>query len=164
MAASDEDHFRWRETYFVWFDAARRPLLAKVEDTVRSLRGHFELSDAQADENGRIESLTVRSSEDHAALEIEYLEGDEVRSEAAAMAEEFKAGDGAEPARLARLRRATARFEIMHFEQVDESAAGGEGEEDDDEMFDPSALLIVLEALIKLTDGVGVDPQSGILM
>ena len=30
-------------------------------------------------------------------------------------------------------------------------------------MLDPSALLIVMEALVELTHGVGIDPQSGAL-
>lgn len=160
MSTWDNDQFRWRETYFVWFDVAKRPLLTKVEDAVRSLKGHFTLNDAQADENGLIESLTVLSSEDHAALEMDYLDGEEIHGEAAAMAAEFKSCDGAEAMRLSKLKRATARLEIMHFEQIDSAT----DDEDADEMFDPSALLIVLEALIKLTDGVGVDPQSGTLM
>jgi len=35
---------------------------------------------------------------------------------------------------------------------------------DEDETFDPSALLMVIEALAKLTGGVAVDPQSGTIM
>ena len=31
-----------------------------------------------------------------------------------------------------------------------------------DESFDPSTLLIVMNALTKLVDGIGVDPQSGL--
>ena len=45
----------------------------------------------------------------------------------------------------------------MHFEQVID---GDEG----DEMFDPSALLLVIEALTELTGGIGIDPQSGTLV
>ena len=57
---------------------------------------------------------------------------------------------------LDRLAGCDARFDILHFEEVSE-----EGEE---ETFDPSALLMVIEALAKLTDGVAVDPQSGTIM
>ena len=39
-----------------------------------------------------------------------------------------------------------------------------EPEDEADEMLDPSALLIVLDALVELTGGVGVDPQSGTLL
>jgi hypothetical protein len=68
--------------------------------------------------------------------------------------------DGEERAKLARLRSFDARFDLLHFEQV----TGGRGADDLDEMLDPSALLIVLEALVELTGGVGVDPQSGSLL
>jgi hypothetical protein len=63
-----------------------------------------------------------------------------------------------ERAKLARLPQCDARLDIMHFEQVVESEDG------EDDMLDPSALLLVLEALVKLTGGVGIDPQAGALM
>jgi len=47
----------------------------------------------------------------------------------------------------------------MHFEQLVEG-----GGDEPDEMLDPSALLVVMETLMKLTGGIGVDPQSGSLM
>jgi hypothetical protein len=51
-------------------------------------------------------------------------------------------------------------LDVLHFEQITEA-----GEEDDqEELLDPSAVLIVLGALAKLTDGIAIDPQSGILM
>jgi len=48
---------------------------------------------------------------------------------------------------------------VLHFERVAEMP-----EEEEDEMLDPSALLIGLEALAKLTDGLAVDPQSGTIL
>jgi len=36
--------------------------------------------------------------------------------------------------------------------------------DDLDDMFDPSTLLIVLEALAELTGGIPVDPQAGALL
>ena len=47
---------------------------------------------------------------------------------------------------------------LIHFAEV------ADGADDSDEMLDPSALLLVLEALVQLTGGVGVDPQSGSLI
>jgi hypothetical protein len=47
---------------------------------------------------------------------------------------------------------------VLHFEQVPDEDAEDAGE---DEILDPSALLVVLGALAKLTKGVAVDPQSG---
>ena len=47
---------------------------------------------------------------------------------------------------------------MLHFEQVPEDA---DEDAEDDEMLDPSALLVVLGALAKLTGGVAIDPQAG---
>lgn len=159
MADLDNDQFRWRETYFVWFDEKRRPKLDRVAETVRALRGHFQLENGESNADGLIESLTVRSPEDHAALEIEFVAGEEILSEAATLVAEMEPGEGADGQKLAQLQNCDARFDVMHFEQVFD-----EPDEDGDEMLDPSALLIVLEALIELTGGVGLDPQSGVLM
>ena len=35
------------------------------------------------------------------------------------------------------------------------------GDEEGGDMLDPTALLVVLDALVKLTDGLAVDPQAG---
>jgi hypothetical protein len=155
----DDDQYQWRETYFIWFEAARRPPLAKVEEVVGHLRGHFELESGEANADGLISALTVRSREDHAVLEIECSADAEVRAEGAAMAAEMSPAD-ADPDKLARLKRCDARFEVMHFEEVVEQLS----EEELDDMFDPSALLIVLEALVHLTNGICVDPQAGSIM
>jgi hypothetical protein len=48
----------------------------------------------------------------------------------------------------------------MHFQQC----TPDEDEDEMDGMFDPSALLIVLDALVQLTDGIGIDPQSGSML
>jgi hypothetical protein len=61
--------------------------------------------------------------------------------------------------KLARIPHCDVRFDIMHFEQMTDDQID-EGEE----MLDPSALLLVMDALVELTGGVGVDPQSGALM
>jgi hypothetical protein len=75
---------------------------------------------------------------------------------------EFKQGplDPDEKKKLARLKTFDAKFDLLHFEQT----ADDQPEDDQDEMLDPSALLIVLDAVVELTGGVGVDPQSGTLL
>ncbi len=44
---------------------------------------------------------------------------------------------------------------MLHFEQV------AAEDEEDEEMLDPSALLLVLGALAKICHGVAIDPQAG---
>lgn len=159
MSTFDRGEYLWRETYFVLFPADRRPLLAEVERLLRSLPGRLELEDPRADEQGRFESLTVRAPADFAAMDISFESGESVLEQVASLQKELKKAT-VDVAKLAKLKDCDARLDLMHFEQVADSS------EDDDfgEMFDPASLLLVLEALVKLTDGVGVDPQSGTLV
>lgn len=161
MTESDGGELHWRETFFVWFRPQKRPKLSEVEKLLRGLRDHFELRNAEADEEGRFESVTVLSPADHAALEITYLVGDDIREEAERLAAEIEPDEVSDPKKLALLPKCSARFDVMHFEQRDEQF---EEEEDFEDLLDPSALLVVVEALARLTDGVGVDPQSGMLL
>jgi hypothetical protein len=154
-----DDRFEWRETYFILFPSGKRPTLKQVEKTVRKLGPHLEIGDSEANESGLIESMHVRSPEDHSALEVDYLCGSEVLEQVTELTKQLR-GESAEREKLAQLKTCDARFEIMHFEEMGE----GFDPEEADEVFDPSALLAVLDALVELTDGVGVDPQSGTLL
>jgi hypothetical protein len=162
MSMFEDDHYRWRETYFVLFDSSKRPTLAAVEEKLCALNEHYEMRNQSADKKGRFESLTLLSPEDFAALDICYTDGDEVVDHTVTLAKEMEsaacetggAGD------LQRLMQCDCRFDVLHFEQVSEN----EKEnflEDPDEMLDPSALLLVLGALARLTGGVAIDPQAG---
>jgi hypothetical protein len=153
---SIDERFEWRETYFILFSSAKRPTLKQVEKTVLKLGSHFELSGEEADDDGLLETLHIRSPEDHSALEIDYLCGDEVLMQVEELTKQMR-GETNEHDKLARLKKCDARFEVMHFEEMGD----GYDREEADEVFDPSALLVVLDALIDLTGGVGIDPQSG---
>jgi hypothetical protein len=158
MSTFEREDFRWRETYFILFDSAVRPALQRVVKVLEDLSNNFEIVNQRAEDEGRFDSLTCMSPDDYAALDISYLQGEEVIEQSALLIEEMKrsAADPEERAKITRIAACDARFDVMHFQQV----SGGE-EDDLDERFDPSALLIVVEALTHLTDGVAVDPQSG---
>lgn len=161
MSLFDNPEYQWRETYFVLFDKRRRPTLAQVEDALRHAGDRFQLERMSANDEGLFESVTLLALDDYAALDISYMEGPDVREETENLTEELKPmiTDPAERAKLASLKDFDARFDIMHFEQV-----VFDDEEGMEDCFDPSALLLCMEALQKLTGGVGVDPQSGTLM
>lgn len=161
MFGSENDQFTWRDTYFVWFAASRRPTMAEVEAAVRSLPEKYGLEHPEQDDAGRFESITLEAPLEHAVLEVSYLEGDDIREQAQSLAEELKLGGDCDPAQLARLAACDARFDVMQFERIEDPDAD---EDELDEMFDPSALLVVMQALTKLVDGVGVDPQSGLMV
>lgn len=162
MSTFETGGYQWRETYFVLFNSANRPNLEAVNETLRALSPRFELVNPTSDAQGRFESITLRSPQDYAALDISYMSGEEVLEQGAGLAEEMKssADDAKQKSELKRLKQCDARFDILHFEQVSDNAE----DEDLDEMLDPSALLVALDALIDLTDGIGIDPQSGAFM
>ena len=57
----------------------------------------------------------------------------------------------------------TARLEVYHFEQM--VFVGSSGSEDEpDDFMDPGSLLVVLERIAEMCDGIVVDPQSNSLM
>lgn len=160
MSFDDDAQLQWRDTYYVWFSSAKRPSLQQVEKVIRSLPERFAVKLAEADDDGGFESITLLAGRDQSALEISYLAGDDLREQAQALAEEIKEFDDAPVERLAMLAACDARLDLMQFEHVLDTF-----DEDDDgeDTFDPSTLLIVLEALAKQVGGIGVDPQSGLL-
>jgi hypothetical protein len=163
MSMFENRQYQWRETYFVLFDPAKRPKLEALKKRLAATGSHFTLSNCVTDKKGLIESLTVLAPDDFAALDISYLAGDEVREEARLLAKELSGNDcqREDRTKIEQLKRCEGRFDVLHFERVsDPGSAGGE----DEEMFDPSGLLIVLDALAELTGGIAVDPQSGAML
>ena len=156
----EDGQYQCRETYFVLFPALRRPKLKDVQKAVARLHQHLTLTNLAADKEGLLESLTILAPDDFAAIDVSYLSGDEVREQVAQLAEEVEptccCDD--EKKRLEELRACDARLDIFHFEQMVDIDA------EDDGMFDPSALLLVLDALAELTGGISVDPQGGALL
>jgi hypothetical protein len=162
MSTFENENYKWRETYFVLFDTAKRPSLAKMTKTLQGLNRRFELSNALGDDSGAFESITLRSPQDYSALDISYMAGEEVQMQGHELFEEMRpnAADGEELAKLARLPKCDARLDLLHFEEI----VGNGSEDEGEETLDPSTLLNVLDALVRITGGVGVDPQSGSVM
>ncbi len=157
MSMFENNQYRWRETYFVMFDGVKRPALKEVHKALSALSKHYVLTNLSADDKGRFDSLTVLSPEDFSALDICYTGGAEVIEQAETLAEEMDPANCSAEA-FNKIQRADGRFDVLHFEQVSEM-----DDEPDEfgEMLDPSALLLVLEALAEITDGVAIDPQGG---
>lgn len=157
---SGGDEYYWRETYFILFDRRRRPTLTQVERELGELNAKYQLLDLEADEDGLIESLRLRAPDDRAMLEITYESGEAVIEQTRELT--VRLADEAEPEQLAVLRGADARFDVMHFEQITEEAYPAEDALD--EMLDPSCLLMVVDALVALADGLAIDPASGAIL
>jgi hypothetical protein len=164
MSMFEDSQYRWRETYFVLFASRKRPTLKAVARALSALNEHFVLKNPSTDERGRFDSLTLLSPDDFAALDICYTGGEEVLEHAASLAKEMQpaACEMRKTDALQRLLQCDGRFDVLHFERVPEQADEEEPRDDEsDEMLDPSALLLVLGALAKITGGVVVDPQAG---
>ena len=156
MPSEERDEYHWRETYFILYDSRSRPTLTQIERALGELSDRYQLGRLMADDEGRFESLTLNSPDDNAALEISHEEGEAVVEQTTELAKQLK--NEAEPDQLAALLKADARLDVMHFEQVTP------GEEDEEEMLDPSCLLLVVDALVKLTEGIPIDPASGAIL
>ena len=156
------EELQWRDTYFVWFPANKRPTLKKVTAALQALPERYELKYPEQDDAGKFESITLLAPRDQVALEISFLEGEDLPDQALTLAEEIKENGETSSDRLAQLASCDARFDIVQYERVEADADLGDS--DPDEMFDPGTVLIVLGALVKLVDGIGVDPQSGLLV
>lgn len=161
MSMFQDDSYDWRDTYFVLFESAHRPQLEEVKRLVEQLNPRYELSNLHADENGQFESLTIRSPADFTAIDVSFLDGEEVIEQRDTFLEELagEERDEFEQEKWERFAQCDARFDVMHFEQVTNAEQEGP-----DAMVDPGALINVIDALTELTQGVGVDPQSGMLM
>ncbi|MBN1911871.1 MAG: hypothetical protein JW818_19170 [Pirellulales bacterium] len=159
MSLFEDDRYRWRETYFVQFPARNRPSLDKLCQTLSMVGERLKLTSEAADEQGLFESLTVVADDDFSALDISYLSGPEVLAQGVESAEQFEVAGCSKEDRekLKRLRQFDGRFDVLHFERVTDF----EDEDEPEGMLDPSALLLVLDALAELTEGIAVDPQTG---
>jgi hypothetical protein len=154
--------YRWRETYFVLFNQSKRPSSEQLKRALRELGPSYQISDESQGEDGNLESMTVVSPYDFAAMDISYVSGEDVTEQIAELNAELS-GEQLTPAerdKLDRLSRCDARFDIYHFERV----VGDDSLDDPDEYMDPGSLLVVLERLVRLCDGISVDPQTGSLM
>lgn len=157
MSLFENDQYRWRETYFVLFHSSDRPASATVERALQELGSRHEFSGARTDSDGRFEFATLESPYDFAAMDIAYIEGEDVSNQVSELNEQLKHAtlNGDELKKLAKLHDCDARFDIFHFEKV---------VSDEDEFLDPGALLLVLEKLAQLCNGVGIDGQSNSIM
>jgi hypothetical protein len=161
MSTFENDQYRWRETYFVLFPASHRPAAKVVEKRLTALSKRYTLENIGGNEDGKLESLTLISPDDFAALDVCYTEGAEVLEHVEELVQELAMTvEPEQKALLKRLKKYDGRFDVLHFEQIGDSAA----DEDSDELLDPSALLAVLEELARITGGIAVDPQSGTIL
>ena len=162
MSLFENEQYRWRETFFVLFDGDNQPDIDTLIALLKSIGDKFEIGETKLGDTGQFESLTLYSPTDFSAMDITFTQGDDVYSHIEEIREEM-AGvrlDDEELEKLELLSECDARFDIFHFEKL--AGASDTGEED--EMLDPGGVLMVLESMAELCQGVAIDPQSGSLL
>ena len=119
-----------------------------------SLGPRYETVNLKESETG-FEALTVKSPRDFSAMDIVFTQGEEVTTQIEEIQETLRtmtlSGDDMKKIKL--LGDCDSRFDIFHFEEIATAT-------DDDQFLDPGGLLLVLEALSELCNGVALDPQS----
>ena len=153
MSLFEDSRYQYRDTFFVFFQKANRPSLDKIEATLADLGSRYQTL-KKSERDGEFESLTFASPYDFSAMDIVVVEGEEVQTQINELMDEFKTMTltGEDTKKLSSLNQCTARFDIFHFEQID-----GQTE---DEFLDPGGLLLVMQKLSELSDGVRLGPTE----
>lgn len=165
MVDSADDQLEWRDTYFIFFDRARRPSLTQVEAAIHAASQRLALENLEADEDGLFESALVEAPQDNAALEISYETGEAVAAQGSDLAKQLRGELNKK--QLTQMLQANARLDVMLFERVRSDLWSSDDESDDEwesATLDPSSLLNVVAALAKLTGGLPIDPASGAVL
>jgi len=152
----EDSSYDYRDTFFVHFEVENRPTGAAVKKAIESLGDKYEMLNLRESDE-LFESLTIKSPHDSSAMDITFVQGEEVLEQVKDLMKELKSATltGDDHTKLKMLSQANARFDVYHFEQT----SGGE-----EEMLDPGGLFLVMERLIETCQGTGLDPQSRTLL
>ena len=158
MSLFENDNYVYRDTFFVLFENHNRPGGTAVKTAIEQIAENYELQNLR-EVDGEFESVTIICPHDSSAMEITYVGGEEVVEQVSNLREEFQTMTltTEEHDKLRRLSKCNARFDIYHFERHQES-------EEDGEMLDPGGLLLIMERIANVCEGVGLDPQSSSLL
>ena len=154
MSLFENSEYRWRETFFILFRLENRPQAEDVKALFDTFSDRCQPGKVIADLEGRFESVTIIAPDDFAGLDVTFITGEDVADQVGEFLADFQPLGKEEMQQAAAIAECNARYDIYHFEH-------SSAEEDEGEMLDPGALLLVLEGLAKLCQGNIIDPQSG---
>ncbi|QEG21940.1 hypothetical protein [Mariniblastus fucicola] len=159
MSLFENDQYEYTDTFFVFFKRENLPTPAAVKTAIAELGDRYDFGEISFRED-QFESMAVFSPQDFSAMDIVLDLNTEVTTQIEEMVGEFRALTltGDEREKLQTFKECDSRFDLFHFEKK------VKGNDDPDAFIDPGGLLIVLEKLRELSDGVGIDPQSQMLL
>ena len=143
MSLFEDETYLYRDTFFVLFEAGNRPSGTAVRDCIATIDEKCLISDLKATD-GAFDSVTVKSPHDRAAMDIVFVQGEEVIEQIADLIVDFQqiTLTGDEMGKLKSLKTCTARMDVFHFEEASATDSG--------DMLDPGGLLLVMEKLVGL--------------
>lgn len=155
MSLFEDENYVYRDTFFIHFENEHRPSGDQIKACIESLGEKYEFNNLREDD-GKFESVTIRSPHDSSAMDISFVSGEEVLEQVADLMKDFRTItlSGEDHKKLQKLDQCNARFDIFHFEH----------KSDGEELLDPGGLLLVMERLADVCQGVGLDPQSKTLL
>ena len=155
MSLFEDENYMYRDTFFIHFNGENRPAGKDVQACIAAIDDKYEISDLKETEDGFV-SIEVRSPHDSSAMDIIFVEGEEVDEQVKELLVEFQSMTltGDDMGKLKVLTDCNARLDIFHFER---QSAG-------EDMLDPGGLFLIMERLSKVCQGVGLDPQSKTLL
>lgn len=163
MSLFERPEFQWRETFFILFDQTKVPTPDQVAATLTDLGKRMDVGEIRLDDAGKIEAVTVLSPDDFAGMDLVFVSGEDVAEQLPELVRELteNAITADEKEQVETIAAATARLDILHFEEHS-FTADPDGAEPD--YMDPGGLLIVLQRMAELVDGTIVDPQTSSVM
>jgi hypothetical protein len=160
MSLFEHPEYQWQETLFVYFHREHRPAAVQVEAALKSLGSNYRLIDIRADDEQKIEAATLENESDSSAMEICFTDDAGVTEQLEELLDTVKSVDPGNSGeeRLNRLASTNVRFDVLHFERLTFTDADGETG------FDPGGLIVVMEKLAEITQGVAIDPGAGTVL
>ena len=158
MSLFEDGNYLYRDTFFIHFQAKNRPSAADVQNCLATIDEKYEIEGLK-ETNGMFESITIRSPHDSSAMDITFVQGEEVTEQVAELLVEFQSISltGDDMTKLKQLKDCDCRFDIFHFERQSNLP-------DAEDMLDPGGLLLVMGRLADVCSGVALDPQSKTLL
>ena len=163
MSLFENDEYQWRETFFIFFQDGVSLDATTIRDHLSNLDPRYQVTNVRANDQGEIESITLFAPDDYAAMDISVVSGEDIQEQKLDLIKELQeTAEADELSDIQRIERCDRRFEVYHFEQL--VFVGRSPDDEDDDFMDPGAVLIVLQNLASLCNGIVVDPQSNTLL
>ena len=89
MSLFEDSSYEYRDTFFVHFQLENRPAADAFNKSIASLGSKYELTNL-VEKDGGFASATIKSPQDNSAMDISFVQGEEVLEQVKDLMVEFK--------------------------------------------------------------------------